>query len=143
MSARVRTLLQRRWQIAGQPAEGWVFPNPETKSGHMEPSTIKKAHAKALKESKVRRFVLYDLRHTSLTRLACACKEPWTVARIAGHGGIKIGEQYVHSHRMEVSPWWKEWWAYVSEGRKIRKIRPRLSTKLYTEENAQLGAAIQ
>jgi integrase len=127
MSLRVRTILHSRWEIASRPAEGWVFVAP-TKSEHMEPSTIKKAHAKALKESKVRRFIPYDLRHTWLTRLACECREPWTVARIAGHGGIKIGQQYVHSHRMENSAWWCEWWAYVSAGR-------RVATPLATREN--------
>ncbi len=123
MSGRVRTILNARWESAEKPNEGWVFPAP-TKSEHIEPSTIKKAHAKALKDSKVKRFVLYDLRHTSLTRLACECREPWTVARIAGHGGIKIGQQYVHSHRMENSAWWAEWWSYVSAGRRILVATP-------------------
>jgi hypothetical protein len=68
MSARVKEILERRWQSAGSPTEGWIFPAP-TKSDHIEPPTLKKAHAKALKESKVRRFVLYDLRHTSLVNL--------------------------------------------------------------------------
>ena len=34
-----------------------------------EPSSLKKQHAKALKLSQVRPFVLYTLRHTFLTRL--------------------------------------------------------------------------
>lgn len=85
---------------------------------HVEPSTIKKCHAKACTDAEIKKFILYDLRHTSLTRLACACKEPWTVARIAGHGSITIGQRYVHSHRMEHSAWWAEWWAYVSDSRK-------------------------
>jgi integrase len=128
MSRRVREILHSRWEAAKRPADDWVFPAP-TKSGHMEPSSIKKSHAKAVKDSKVRRFVLYDLRHTSLTRLACECREPWTVARIAGHGGIKIGQQYVHSHRMENSGWWSEWWAYVSAGRRISVATPLATAK--------------
>ena len=54
MSPRVRSLLGRRWRDAGQPFEGWVWPAP-TKSGHLEPSTVKKQHARALKLSGVRR----------------------------------------------------------------------------------------
>jgi integrase len=147
MSARVKEIFERRWKSAERPTEGWIFTAP-TKSGHIEPSTLKKAHAKALKESKVRRFVLYDLRHTSLTRLACECREPWTLARIAGHGGIKIGEQYVHSHRMERSAWWAEWWAYVSAGRKIPKPSggkqgKTVGTKLGTVENQTSEAVLQ
>jgi integrase len=146
MSARVRGVFERRWKSAGRPAVGWVFPAP-TESEHIEPSSLKKAHAKALKQSQVRSFVLYDLRHTSLTRLACECREPWTLARIAGHGGIKIGQQYVHSHRMERSPWWAEWWTYISAGQ-VRKGKPRkqakkVGTNLGTEANVISMAVLQ
>src|SRR5215467_3386373 len=37
--------------------ERWIWPAP-TKSEHVEPSTLKKQHRKALKDSKVRPFVL-------------------------------------------------------------------------------------
>ena len=67
MSPRVRTILRFRWETAGKPAEGWVWP-AKTASGHMEPSTIKKRHVRACTESGVK-FVHYDVRHTSLTRL--------------------------------------------------------------------------
>jgi integrase len=115
--------------------------------------TLKKAHAKALTESKVRRFVLHDLRHTSLTRLACACRDPWTVARIAGHGGIKIGEQYVHSIRMEHSPRWAEWLAYTKAGQNPKPPKRRKTggpapdagqgTKLDTTENRTSEVVLQ
>jgi integrase len=82
MSPRVRLLLESRWEAAGRPVEGWVWPAP-TKSGHLEPSSLKKQHAKALKLSGVRPFVLYTLRHTFLTRLGAAGCDVWTLARIA------------------------------------------------------------
>ena len=60
----------------------WVFPAP-TMSGHMEPSILKKQHAKAIEEAtKILRkqpkredvefqgFELYTLRHTCLTRIS-------------------------------------------------------------------------
>jgi integrase len=48
--------------------DGWVFP-AGTKSGHMEASTIKKQHARAL-AARVAPFVLYTPRHTCITRWA-------------------------------------------------------------------------
>ena len=95
MTVRVRTLLQSRWEAAGKPVEGWVWPAP-SKSGHVEPSSLKKQHAKALKLSKTRPFVLYSFRHTFLTRLGASGCDVWTLARIAGHSSIAISSRYVH-----------------------------------------------
>jgi integrase len=95
MSPRVRTLLESRWKAAGRSLDGWIWPAP-TKSGHLEPSGLKKQHAKALVLSQVRPFVLYTLRHTFLTRLGAAGCDAWTLARIAGHNSIAISARYVH-----------------------------------------------
>jgi len=46
--------------------------------------------------AKVRPFVLYDLRHTFLTRLGQSGCDAWTLARIAGHSSIAISKRYVH-----------------------------------------------
>ena len=62
----------------------------------MEPSTLKKQHKNALKDSKVRPFVLYSLRHTFLTRLGESGVDPWTLARVAGHSSIAVSSRYVH-----------------------------------------------
>src|SRR5208337_4792845 len=53
---------------AGRPVEGWLWPAP-TLSGHIDHSSLKKQHIRAVRLSKVRPFVLYDFRHTFLTRL--------------------------------------------------------------------------
>lgn len=95
MTPRVRAILQNRWEAAGKPPEGYVWPAP-SKSGHIEPSSLKKQHAKALNLSKVRPFVLYSLRHTFLTRLGASGCNVWTLARIAGHSSIAISARYVH-----------------------------------------------
>jgi integrase len=113
-SARVRFVLEHRWEVAGSPCEGWVWPSC-TKSGHFEQSTIKKRLEKNLqrcdeseKEAKqatnksgqkaihVRRFIPYNLRHTFLTRLGESGCDAWTLAKIAGHSNIAIGSRYVH-----------------------------------------------
>ena len=95
ITQRVRAILQSRWEAADKPLEGFVWPAP-TKSEHIEPSSIKKQHAKALMISKVRPFVLYSLRHTFLTRLGASGCDAWTLARIAGHSSVAISARYVH-----------------------------------------------
>jgi integrase len=95
MTPRVRQILQTRWNAQGKPSEGNVWPAP-TKTGHIEPSSLKKQHLKTLRLSKVRPFVLYSLRHTFLTRLGQSGCDVWTLARIAGHSSIAISARYVH-----------------------------------------------
>ncbi|HEV2116157.1 MAG TPA: site-specific integrase [Terriglobales bacterium] len=95
MTPRVRMILEQRWEAADKPEEGWMWPG-DTKSGHIEPSTLKKQHRNALKLSKVRPFVLYSLRHTFLTRLGASGCDVWTLARIAGHSSIAMSYRYVH-----------------------------------------------
>jgi integrase len=85
----------------------WVFPAP-TISGHIEPSSLKKQHAKATseatrllrKETGDRKrsfagFELYTLRHTCLTRWA-PHMDPWTLAYLAGHRDMNITKRYIH-----------------------------------------------
>ena len=95
MTARVSDILEGRWRAAGEPSEGWVWPAP-TRSGHLESSSLKKQHRKALALSGVRPFVLYSLRHTFLTRLGESGCDAWTLARIAGHSNIAMSARYVH-----------------------------------------------
>jgi integrase len=95
MTPRVRVMLEGRWESAGRPLEGWTWPAP-TLSGHVEPSSLKKQHKKALRLAGVRSFVLYSLRHTFLTRLGESGCDAWTLARIAGHSSVAISSRYVH-----------------------------------------------
>ncbi len=84
-----------------------LFPAP-TKSGHIEPSSLKKQHANAIEEAtRVLRerdedesvvfhaFELYTLRHTCLTRWA-PHMDPWTLAHLAGHRDMSITKRYIH-----------------------------------------------
>jgi integrase len=72
ISPRVQEIRRARWDAAGKPQQGWVWSNPDTHSGHVEPSTFKKIHAKSCKQTKLSPFVLHEARHTSLTRLGCS-----------------------------------------------------------------------
>jgi integrase len=105
MTPRVRAVLESRWNGAGKPEDGWVW-LADTRSGHVEPSSLRKQHSKAFvtiadeaskrNEKSVRPFVLYSLRHTFLTRLGESGCDVWTLARIAGHASINISARYVH-----------------------------------------------
>lgn len=95
MTVRVREVLIRRWMFQDRPVVGWVWPSA-TKTGHIDHSTTRKQHRRALALSKVRPFVLYSLRHTFLTRLGASGCDVWTLMRIAGHSSIAISSRYVH-----------------------------------------------
>jgi len=105
MTPRVRAVLESRWNNAKRPEEGWAWPSG-TRSGHVEPSSLRKQHVNAFRaiaeeavkrnEKPVRPFVLYSLRHTFLTRLGQSGCDVWTLARIAGHSSINISARYVH-----------------------------------------------
>ena len=51
MTPRVRTILEDNWERAGKPLEGWIWAAP-TRSGHIEPSSLKKQHARTFKTLK-------------------------------------------------------------------------------------------
>jgi integrase len=92
MTDRVRTILDLRLsQIDGTT---WLFA-AQTKSGHIEASSLRKQHAKVLKASGVAPFELYILRHTCLTRWA-KWMDPFAFHRLAGHTDMKTTMRYVH-----------------------------------------------
>jgi integrase len=105
MTPRVRKVFEAQHEKLGRPVEGWVWAAP-TASGHVEPSTVKKQHAKVFtflakeaaknNERPISPFVLYSLRHTFLTRLGESGCDAWTLARIAGHSSITMSARYVH-----------------------------------------------
>ena len=82
LTPRLRGILQTRWEAAGRPLEGFVWPAP-TKTGHIHHSTLKKQHARALKLSGARPFLLYSLRHSFATRIAPHV-DAWTLCKIMG-----------------------------------------------------------
>jgi integrase len=111
MTPRVQAILDMR--LSKSTGREWVFP-ARTMSGHMEPSTLKKQHAKAIEEAtKILRkqakreevefqgFELYTLRHTCLTRWA-PHMDPWTLAYLAGHRDMNITKRYVHPQEQTV-----------------------------------------
>jgi len=102
----VSDALKARLLAQGRPGEGWTFP-AKGECGHLGRDTAKTFHARALasikveaakegKETPVKPFPPYTLRHTALTRLAEAGCDAFTLARIAGHSSITITQRYCH-----------------------------------------------
>jgi integrase len=102
MVPEVYQALKARYEAQGCPAEGWVFPTGAV-SGHMEESSAKQWHAKALetlqkahKENselpEIKPFEPYCLRHTFGTRMAPNC-DVFALARIMGHSNITITQR--------------------------------------------------
>ena len=111
MTPQVAAVLDMRFSKAN--GSGWVFP-AQTKSGHIEPSSLKKQHLKAITEAtqilrketkradvKLEPFELYTLRHTCLTRWA-PHMDPWTLAYLAGHRDMNITKRYVHPQQQTI-----------------------------------------
>ena len=111
MTPRVKATLDMRLSKAS--GSVWVFP-AQTKSGHIEPSSLKKQHLKAIAEGtrilseETRKedvqlvpFELYTLRHTCLTRWA-PHMDPWTLAYLAGHRDMNITKRYVHPQEQTI-----------------------------------------
>lgn len=111
MTPRAQAILEMR--VSKAAGSKWIFPAP-TRSGHIEPSSLKKQHAKAIKQAtailgkKAERedaefqgFELYTLRHTCLTRWA-PHMDPWTLAYLAGHRDMNITKRYVHPQEQTI-----------------------------------------
>ncbi len=104
MVLQVSEALNARWKAQGEPTDGWVFPSGLS-CGHLEGSTAKGFHARALKKAnqdldesrlpELKRFEPYVMRHTALTRLGEHC-DVFTLAAIAGHSSITMTLRYVH-----------------------------------------------
>jgi integrase len=71
----------------------WVFPR-DTQSGHVEGSTINGPHDKARTAANLAGVVIYDFRHTRITRWAKVL--PLPVQRLAGHTSITTTMRYIH-----------------------------------------------
>lgn len=95
ITKRASEVLKRRIGSAEGP---YLFPR-RVGSGHdwSAPMTeLEPAHRKALRESKVARFRIYDLRHTAATRAAEAGTDLLSLAKLLGHSDFKTTERYVH-----------------------------------------------
>jgi integrase len=84
---RVEAILEMRRTVA---TSEWVFP-ALTKSGHIEPSTLKKRHQKACALAGIEHLPM----HPCLTRWADHM-DPYSLAHFAGHSSFVTTRRYVH-----------------------------------------------
>jgi integrase len=104
MTPRVYALLLTRYDAAGKPEDGWVFPKSGNTAEHIDDGLTKGHHRKALDESGVTDFVPYTLRHTALTRFGeAADNNIFAVAQIAGHASLATTKRYVHPQAEAIS----------------------------------------
>jgi integrase len=130
MTTCVQTILLRRWESAGKPNEGFIFPSAG-RFGHFDQNVAKDQHKRALVDSGVTAFVPYTLRHTSLTRLGeKAGGDIFVLARIAGHRTISVTQRYIHPQADAIS-------------RVFAASLPRVGTKLGTSGKSGKRGALQ
>ena len=135
MTPHVYALLQARYEAAGQPAEGWLFPSTSSE-GHFNGDAAKEQHARALKNSGVDRFEPYILRHTALTNLAKKGADAHTLARIAGHSSIVITMRYVHPQADAIER------AFAMAHGKVNRKRPSRSTGRTEQTGTGVGTSL-
>ena len=89
--------LRRGWRfyLKRCPASPLMFP-AATKSGHIDASSYKKQHEKAVKDSGLLRFVPYSLRHTAITNLAMTGSDAPALMYWAGHRSLSTTMRYIH-----------------------------------------------
>jgi integrase len=82
--------------------EGWVFPSPKSKSGHIQ--TIKSVFLSARQRSGVdKRIVLYSARHTFATDALAGTGNIFAVSKAMGHAGVESMKPYQHPDTSPVS----------------------------------------
>ena len=98
LTAECRRILAERLQYF--PA-GYLFPC-ETDSARPIPK-VNNAHDRAVRDSGVAHFVLYDLRHTWATRAAESGIDLVTLAAMMGHSRIQMVMRYAHPTQIHQS----------------------------------------
>ena len=113
---KIAAFIAKRRQVAAQldmrqtdATSEWVFPAP-TATGHIEKSTMKKQHKKALAAAKVEPFTLYTFRHMCLTRWA-AFVDPHSrlsrrPQRLLNHAPLRPSTSRHHQSRHRESKGW-------------------------------------
>lgn len=122
MTPRVYGILSARWESAGKPSDGYLFPS-FGKAGHVTQDGMKDQHKKALESSGGAAFVPYVLRHTCLTKLGeSAGGNVFILAGIAGHSSITVTQRYIHPQTEAIQ-------------RVFAAALPKVGTNLGTAEN--------
>jgi integrase len=153
LSKRVVAVLEMRGTNA---SSEWIFP-AGTRSGHIEPCSLKRQHlhacegrANAVENAKcngqprkwnVEPFPLYTLRRTCLTRWA-PHMDHWALAYLAGHRDMSITKRYVHPREHTIRDAMERARGGHNSGHILRLVRPKPAQRQpETTEIQEIGGA--
>jgi len=104
LSARVKSVLERRHDEAGKPQLGYVFARDDKEKSAIPYSTIDTQHDRTLDKLEFK-FRIYDCRHTFATGLGESGADAYTICKLMGHSNIQISARYVHPtpERLEIA----------------------------------------
>jgi integrase len=134
-----KTVLRRRIDTK----EVYLFPC-ETDATRPIPK-VNNAHDRAVRDSKLKPFRLYDLRHTWATRAAMSGIDLVTLAAMLGHSRIQMVLRYAHPTRNTSTRPWSALSSLLRrnepnlEGRHLRPTHPR-SRRLDASPEEQITA---
>ena len=92
----ITEILIREREMTADP-DGWIFPNPRTKTGHYDRmvKSFRRCVVKADLDPKI--VTPHTFRHTAITRLVAAGADVKTVQEFSGHESIEMVMRYTHS----------------------------------------------
>lgn len=92
----ITEILVREREMAVDP-DGWIFPNPTTKTGHMD--RIVKAFRRTVASAGMNPSVVtpHTMRHTAITRLAQTSADIKTIQEFSGHESLEMVMRYTHA----------------------------------------------
>jgi integrase len=92
----ITEILVREREMVTNP-DGWVFPNPSTKTGHMD--RIVKAFRRTVVRAGMNPSLVtpHIMRHTAITRLAQSGADIKTIQEFSGHESLEMVMRYTHA----------------------------------------------
>ncbi|MFB3105828.1 MAG: tyrosine-type recombinase/integrase, partial [Pseudomonadales bacterium] len=95
-------ILRHEREMATNP-DSWVFPNPRSKSGHVE--SMKKAFRRVVVRAGLNpvKIIPHTMRHTAITDLSETGADFQTIQAFSGHKSIEMVMRYVHARDERVN----------------------------------------
>lgn len=86
-----------------QDPDGWLFPSPRTKSGHIE--QLSEAFSRCVKTAGMEPAVVvpHTMRHTAISRLAVSGADIKTLQEFSGHESMVMVLRYAHAQDRAVN----------------------------------------
>ena len=107
LSRGLTDILQHERDMAEDP-DGWIFPNPRSKSGHYD--SMKKSFRRCVLRAGMNptEVTPHTMRHTAITNLADTGVHAGTLKEFSGHQSLKMVMRYTHARQEKVDEAIKE-----------------------------------